>query len=82
MGEFRGFGGIIAAFGGPGAFSTELGIPASHARAMKTRDSIAPAYWPLLIRKARKRGMWWVTEERLLSYYAERWPPAKRSGAA
>lgn len=76
-----GFASIIDAFGGPRSFALELGIPASHARAMKTRDSIAPVYWPALIKKSRKRGMW-LTEEILVALYARRWPLTKRRGAA
>jgi hypothetical protein len=76
-----GFAAIIDAFGGPLSFSREIGIPASHARAMKTRNSIAPRYWPVLISKARDRGMY-LTEEMLVAIYARRWPRASGSEAA
>lgn len=76
-----GFRAIIDAFGGPAAFAKELGIPASHARAMKTRNSIAPAYWSTLIVKARTRGIW-LTEEMLVALYARRWPLNRHRRAA
>lgn len=36
---------IIDAFGGPASFGEAIGIPDSHARAMKARDSIPDGYW-------------------------------------
>jgi hypothetical protein len=72
-----GFATIIGMFGGPGSFAKECGIKASHARAMKTRNSIAPVYWSEVIKAARKRGIW-LTEEMLVAMYARRW---RRRGA-
>jgi hypothetical protein len=75
------FAAIIDAFGGPGAFAVELDIPASHARAMKARNSVAPAYWPRMIKKGRARGVS-ITEEMLVGIYSRRWPRTKRRSAA
>ena len=49
------FGEIIDAFGGPGPFGEALAIPASHARTMKARGSIPPAYWPEVVEAAVQR---------------------------
>lgn len=58
------FAQIIDAFGGPGAFAEAIGIPDSHARAMKTRNSIPDGYWLRAARAAEVRGLSDVTLER------------------
>ena len=55
------FSDIIEAMGGPAAFGAAIGIPDSHARAMKTRDSIPPEYWPRTVRAAEAKGLAGVT---------------------
>src|ERR1700691_3792777 len=59
------FGAIIDAFGGSAAFAAAVGIPDSHARAMKARNSIAPSWWPRVVTEARARDLEWITFERL-----------------
>lgn len=39
------FSDVIDAFGGPTGFADAIGVPDSHARTMKARDSIPPAHW-------------------------------------
>jgi hypothetical protein len=39
------FSAVIDAFGGPPGFADAIGVPDSHARTMKARDSIPPAHW-------------------------------------
>jgi hypothetical protein len=56
---------VIDAFGGPAAYAEAVGIPDSHARAMKARDSISPAYWRPTAGAARVRGISGITFERL-----------------
>jgi hypothetical protein len=43
---------VIDAFGGPLKFAAAIDIPASHARAMKTRRSISPDHWPAVVAAA------------------------------
>lgn len=61
------FAQIIDLFGGPLAFSEAIGIPDSHARAMKARNSIPLAYWARMVRAAKVRGIKGLTVERLVS---------------
>jgi len=56
---------IIDAFGGPAAYAAAIGIPDSHARAMKARDSIGPAYWRRTALAAAARKLAAVTFERV-----------------
>ncbi len=74
------FARLIETCGGARVVGPALGVPESHARAMKTRDSVAPTYWPAFIKLARRRGVW-LTEEMLVAAYAQRWPRSKRSSA-
>jgi hypothetical protein len=57
------FAQIIDTFGGPGPFAEAVGIPGSHARAMKSRDSIPDGYWMRAVEAARERGIQGITLE-------------------
>lgn len=52
---------VIDAF--EGAFGESIGIPDSHARAMRTRDSIPCRYWSAVVAEAEKRGIQGITFE-------------------
>jgi hypothetical protein len=54
---------IIDAFGGAAPFGEAIGIPDSHARAMKARGSVPDGYWLKTVEAARKRGIDGVTLE-------------------
>jgi hypothetical protein len=58
---------VIDAFGGPHKFAEAIGVETSHARAMKTRNSISPDYWPEVVEAAAKMSppIAGVTMERL-----------------
>lgn len=71
MGAVDSHSGVIEAFGGPSAYGEAIGIPDSHARAMKTRDSISPAYWRRTAAAAARRpGLGWITFEKLAAIAA------------
>lgn len=57
------FAQIIDSFDGPGAFAKAIGIPGSHARAMKTRNSIPDVYWMRTVEAAKARDIEGVTLE-------------------
>lgn len=54
---------IIDAFGGASPFGEAIGIPDSHARAMKARNSIPDGYWSRAVEAARARDIANVTLE-------------------
>lgn len=54
---------IIDAFGGAALFGDAIGIPDSHARAMKARNSIPDGYWLKTVEAARARDIENVTLE-------------------
>ena len=58
---------IIDAFGGAAPFGEAIGIPDSHARAMKARDSIPDGYWMRAVEAARSRDIEGVTLESFAS---------------
>jgi hypothetical protein len=58
---------IIDAFGGAAPFGEAIGIPDSHARAMKARKSIPDGYWMLIVDAAKKRNIKGVTLESFAS---------------
>ena len=58
---------IIDAFGGAAPFGEAIGIPDSHARAMKARDSIPDGYWMRAVEAARVRSIKGVTLESFAS---------------
>jgi hypothetical protein len=59
------FASVIDAFGGPAKFGEAIGIPDSHARAMKARNSIPASRWPRVVAAAGKCGLRAVTFEKL-----------------
>lgn len=58
---------IIDAFGGAAPFGEAIGIPDSHARAMKARGSIPDGYWLKTVEAARVRDIEGVTLESFAS---------------
>lgn len=70
---------LIDAFGGPAKFSEAVGVTRVHAGVMKTRDSIAPEYWPAIVAAARQRRIEGVTAETLMEIAARN--AAKRKAA-
>jgi hypothetical protein len=56
---------IIDAFGGAAPFGEAIGIPDSHARAMKARKSIPDGYWLQTVKAAQDRDIVGVTLESL-----------------
>lgn len=73
----RSFASLIESFGGPARFAESVGVTASHAGVMKTRDSIPPEYWPRVVAAAQARGVNGVSYEALALIAA-----SKREGAA
>ena len=63
---------IIDAFGGAAPFGGAIGIPDSHARAMKARNSIPDGYWLKTVEAARERSIENVTLESLAALAATR----------
>lgn len=57
------FAEIIDAFGGTSSFGEAVGIPDSHARAMKARNSIPDGYWMRVVEAARERDIGGITLE-------------------
>lgn len=39
-----------------GTFADDIGLPYQHAATMRQRNSIAPEYWPDVLKAAKKRG--------------------------
>jgi hypothetical protein len=71
MGSGDSYSNVIEAFGGPAAYGGAIGIPDSHARAMKTRDSIPPAYWRRTAAAAAgRKSLAWITFEKLAAIAA------------
>jgi hypothetical protein len=73
------FAEIIDAFGGAAAFGAAIGIPDSHARTMKARDSVSPGWWPRIVTEARARGLAWITYEGLASLAERKTAVGKQS---
>lgn len=48
-----------------GAFAADLDVPYGTAKAMRRRQSIPPAYWKVVVAKARARRIKGVTLEAL-----------------
>lgn len=63
---------IIDALGGGYALGGRMGLPTGTTSAMRTRDSIAPGYWPQVIQIAEAVGLAGVTYETLARLYAAR----------
>lgn len=63
---------IIDAFGGAAPFGEAIGIPDSHARAMKARNSIPDGYWLKTVEAAREREIPNITLESFAALAATR----------
>ena len=66
------FAEIIAAFGSATQFAVAVGIPPSHARTMKARDSIPASRWLAVAAAAKQHGIEGVTIEAMASIEAQR----------
>ncbi len=77
------FSDIVDDLGGAAPFAALLGIPESHARTIKARDSIPPEHWPRVVEAARERGIDGVTFEALSEMRSARFKPepAERGAA-
>src|SRR4051812_10009273 len=69
---FESFSAIIEAFGGPGPFGDAIGIPDSHARTMKARDSIPSTRWTDVVAAADRLQIEGVTLQILADLDAAR----------
>lgn len=76
----RTFDDVFKAFGGPASYAEAIGIKVFHARTMKQRGSIPPAYWSETVKAAESRGLSDVTLDGLAEAAAES-AKAKREGA-
>lgn len=70
------FSSVIDAFGGAAKFGEAIGIPDSHARTMKARDSIPADRWSKVVAAACDRGVSGVTFEKLAELAAREQPRA------
>lgn len=66
----RSFVEIIDAF--DGSFGSAIGIPDSHARAMRARKSIPDGYWLRVVKAAEDRGIEGITLESFAELAKER----------
>ena len=66
------FQALIEDIGGVRSLAEGFSITESHARVMKTRNSIPPEYWPQLIKMARAKRIVGVNVEALLAMRAQR----------
>jgi hypothetical protein len=58
---------VIDIWDSPKQFAEDIGIPASHARVLKTRNRIPSEYWGRVVAAAQKRGHGEVTLESLVA---------------
>lgn len=63
--SIKDFAAVIDAFGGPQAFGEAIGVPPSHARTMKARNSIPADHWPNVVDAAASRHLAGVSFELL-----------------
>lgn len=70
---------LIAAFGGPTAFSKVIGKRPSTASEMKRNCSIPVDYWPAIIAAAAEKGMKDVSADLLMRIHADA-PPSPAAG--
>jgi hypothetical protein len=66
------FSDLIDKLGGAAAVAVVLGIPESHARTMKARDSIPVERWERVVGAAKARGLSGVTYEALTKLAASK----------
>ena len=67
---------------GIAALSSLLGVPDSHVRTMKARDSIPPRYWSQIAEEGRRRGSDAMTFEALSLMHAERYALGRKVEAS
>lgn len=75
------FTAVIQAFGGPDSYANAVGIKDFHARTMRQRDSIPPAYWSDTVRAAQELDIEGVTLETLARIAAAKRPTAEQGAA-
>ena len=63
---------IFDAFGGATRLAEAIGISPIHAQTMKTRRSIPTAYWPALVKAAKKKAIPGITLEKLLDLHIQK----------
>ncbi len=73
---------VIDAFGGPSVFAAAIGIPSSHARTMRARDSVPAERWSRVVAEATKRELTGITLEALAAIAAKRLPQEMPGPAA
>lgn len=66
------FSDVIDAFGGGPKFAQAIGLPASHGRTMKSRDSIPSSRWLRVVAAAQENGIPGVSLELLARIEAAR----------
>jgi len=76
------FSAVIDAFGGPAAFGEAIGVPDSHARTMKARDSIPAAHWQRVVAASIIKNIPGISLEALVRLAAKPAPQHERAGAA
>lgn len=73
----RSFRDIINAWPSVAAFAADAGLSATHARTMRTRNSIPFIYWDAVIAGAEKRGLLPIITEQELKACAKQSPPQR-----
>ena len=63
---------IFVAFGGATRLAEAIGINPIHAQTMKTRRSIPAAYWPALVKAAKRKAIPGITLEKLLDLHIQK----------
>lgn len=66
------FADIIRELGGPAEYGRAVGISTERAAEQRSRNSIAPAYWPAIVNAANERGRSDITADLLADIYAHR----------
>lgn len=64
------FAAVIDSFGGPLKFATAVGLRDSHARAMKSRNSIPADYWPEVVAAAATHSVHGISLDLLAGLHA------------
>ena len=70
--DMNSFSEVIAAFGKHSTFAEAIGVEESHARAMKSRDSIPSTRWIATVNAAKKLGVKGVTLDLLARIDADK----------
>ena len=75
------FRAVIESFGGPLKFAAAVGITDSHARAMKSRNSISSDYWSEVVAAAAAHAIQGITLELLAALQAKAAGRSRQSGS-